>query len=67
MDWKNVLLQWAIQVILKALKAEVNPEKVKIWETALIGLLRRLAKSQTPEFDWDDQLVELIASALQVP
>ncbi len=64
---KGVLLNWAIETILKALKSEVNPERIKQWETALITLLRQAAKSQTPDFDWDDQLVEVLAAALQIP
>lgn len=63
---KDVLLKWALKLVLGAVAEYLTPEKVDEGKAKLIALLRQLAKDKTPGLDVDDELVEIVAKALRV-
>ncbi len=62
----NVVLKWAMGVVLKALESYLTPEKMDEFKVAFVNLLRTEAKALTPDFPYDDEAVEVLAVALGV-
>jgi hypothetical protein len=63
---KDVLLKWALKLVLDAVGEYLTPEKVDEGKAKLVAYLRALAKDKTPDFDIDDELVDIVAKALRV-
>ncbi len=63
---KNLLLEWAIKILLSVVGEYLTPEKIDEGKAKLVAYLRVLVKKQTPDFPFDDALVEVIAVALRV-
>lgn len=64
---KEAVVKWAISMIMQEVYKLLTPERVRSWQVAGIAMLRDLAKKQTPDFPFDDELVEALAKALKVP
>lgn len=60
-------LEWAMGIVLKALESYLTPEKVMEFKVAFITMLRTESKLLTPDFPYDDEAVEVLAKAMQVP
>lgn len=63
----DYIIRLVLEALLKFLSGFITPEMVEKAKAALVKQMRELAKNQTPDFPFDDQLVELIAKALKVP
>lgn len=63
----DYILKWAIEALLKFLSGYITPQLFDKFKAAAVAQMRKMAKDQTPDFPFDDQLVELIAKALGVP
>lgn len=61
--WEKVLLQF----LLKMVSQYLTPERIEEGKVKFVAFLRKLAKEQSPDFAFDDELVEAIAKALKVP
>lgn len=59
-------LQWALDAVMKFIAGYITPDLIKGIEASAIAYMRQLAKDKTPNFPFDDELVELIAKALGV-
>ncbi len=62
----NVVLKWAMEIVLKALATYLTPEKMEEFKVSFVTMLRTEAKALTPEFPYDDEAVEVLAAALGV-
>lgn len=60
--WQKLMLQ----LVLKFVSQYLTPERIDEGKAKFIDFLRRLAKEQSPDFPFDDELVELLAKALGV-
>ncbi len=61
--WQKV----ALQFLLKMVSQYLTPERIEEGKVKFVAFLRKLAKEQSPDFAFDDELVEAIAKALKVP
>ncbi len=64
---KDVILGWAMGIVLKALEVYLTPEQMDKFKADFVGMLRTDAKLWTPDFPYDDELVEILAKAMRVP
>lgn len=62
---QKLLLDWAIKIIIEALKKYLTPETVKQASTALVAWLAVQATKTDTKVD--DELVRVVAQALGVP
>lgn len=61
--WQKI----AFQFLLKMVSQYLTPERIEEGKVKFVAFLRQLAKEQSPDFSFDDELVEVIAKALKVP
>lgn len=62
----DFIKKWIVDMAMKELQKVLNAGKLKELEAALIKEMRLLAKTKTPDFPYDDQVVEMLAKALGV-
>lgn len=60
--WQKLLLQ----LVLKFVSQYLTPDRLEEGKEKFVAFLRKIAKEQSPDFPFDDELVEIVAKALGV-
>lgn len=60
--WVKFVMRMFIELVAKWL----TPEKIEEGKAKFVAMLYKLAKEQTPDFPFDEQLVAVVAKALGV-